>query len=89
MYKINGYVDIVNNYVKIASSATIYSSVVLRPIDSTCFPLARRKRGDLAFMRWTWALRRGLDSDLVAQFYMITKKLTLNIFFKSTKKNIP
>ena len=40
-------------------------------------------------MRWTWALWRGLDSDLVAQNYMITKKLTFNLRFKLTRKIFP
>ena len=40
-------------------------------------------------LQWTWALKRGLDSDLLTKYYMITKKLTFNIHFQSTKKIFP
>ena len=40
-------------------------------------------------LQWTWSLKGGQVSDLFTQNYKITKKLTFNLHFKSTKKNIP
>ena len=79
-----------NNLLCVFCFALCVSASLVYHIASTCVSLTRRKQGQSRFCSGHGkALWRGLDSDLLTQNYMITKKLTFNIHFQSTKKNIP
>ena len=69
-----------------SNALTVGRYECVTPIAPTCFSLTS-SGGSPASGR-TWALTRGLDTDLFTQNYMTTKKLTFIPNFESTEKNI-